>query len=415
MSGDHGHDHGAVAAGPVPARVRRLLAIAVAPLLIATVVGLVALWPRGDLPSRPANLGALVELETATVSGVEVVPCSQGPQSVGRCQTAEIRITSGPDEGSTHELDISVGPGNPTLDRGDRIVVGRSPDPTLGAVYYFSDYQRRAPLMLLAALFVVVVIAIGRLRGLTALLGLVITFAVLIKFILPALLEGRSPLLVAVVGASAVMFVILYLAHGVTAQTTTALLGTLASLVLIALLAGWFVEAASMFNLGSEEATFLQISAAQVDLRGLLLGGILIGSLGVLNDVTVTQASAVWALRAADPTASARQLYRSAMRIGRDHIASTVDTLVLAYAGASLPLLLLFTLASRPVGDVLTGELVAEEILRTLIGSVGLVASVPITTGLAALVASTAATATAGRTGRNPRRRPRWSRLPSKK
>ena len=405
-----GHDHGpAVAAGPVPARVRRRLAFAVVPLLVATVVGLVALWPRGDLPSRPANLGALVELETATVAAVEVVPCSQGPQSVGRCQRADIRITSGPDEGTIHELDISVGPGNPTLERGDKIVVGRSPDPTLGALYYFSDYQRRAPLLLLAALFTVVVIAIGRVRGLTALVGLAVTFAVLIKFILPALLQGKSPLLVAIVGSAAVMFVILYLAHGITAQTTTALLGTLASLVLIALLAGLFVEAARMVNLGSEEATFLQVSASQVDLRGLLLGGILIGSLGVLNDVTVTQASAVWALRAADPTASVGHLYRSAMRIGRDHIASTVDTLVLAYAGASLPLLLLFTLASRPVGDVLTGELMAEEILRTLIGSVGLVASVPLTTGLAALVASTAAT---GRGGK-PRRRWRRAGLPS--
>ncbi|MFP5319606.1 MAG: YibE/F family protein [Acidimicrobiia bacterium] len=403
MSGAHGHgEHGPGVAGPVPARVRRLLVMAVAPLLVATVVGLVAMWPGRDVPARPANLGALVELETATVGTVELVPCSQGPQAVGRCQRADIRITSGPDDGETYELDISMGPGNPTLERGDRIVVGRSPDPSLGAVYYFSDYQRRAPLLLLAGLFAVVVIAIGRVRGVTALLGLVVTFAILIKFILPALLEGKSPLLVAIVGSAAVMFVILYLAHGVNAQTTTALLGTLVSLVLIAVLAGWFVEAARMVNLGSEEATFLQVSASQVDLRGLLLGGILIGSLGVLNDVTVTQASAVWALRAADPTAPARHLYRSAMRIGRDHIASTVDTLVLAYAGASLPLLLLFTLASRPVGDVLTGELMAEEILRTLIGSVGLVASVPITTGLAALVASTAAT------GGKRRRWPPW-------
>jgi uncharacterized membrane protein len=223
----------------------------------------------------------------------------------------------------------------------------------------------------------------------------VITFAVLVKFVLPAVLEGRSPLLVAVVGSAAVMFVIMYLAHGVNAQTTTALLGTLASLAIIAVLAGMFVEAARIVNLGTEEATFLQISASQVDLRGLLLGGIIIGSLGVLNDVTVTQASAVWALRAANPVAGAAQLYRSAMRIGRDHIASTVDTLVLAYAGASLPLLLLFVLASRPVGDILTGELIAEEIVRTLVGSIGLVASVPITTALAALVASKAGPAKA--------------------
>jgi uncharacterized membrane protein len=237
------------------------------------------------------------------------------------------------------------------------------------------------------------------------------------KFVLPALLQGESPLLVAIVGSAAVMFVILYLAHGVSAQTTTALLGTLASLVIIAILAGLFIEAARIVNLGTEEATFLQISASQVDLRGLLLGGVIIGSLGVLNDVTVTQASAVWALRAADPSASPRHLYRSAMRIGRDHIASTVDTLVLAYAGAALPLLLLFTLASRPVGDVVTGELVAEEIVRTLVGSIGLVASVPITTALAAFVASKAAATPAGGDGgrtKKGRRRVVPPRLPSK-
>ena len=149
-----------------------------------------------------------------------------------------------------------------------------------------------------------------------------------------------------------------------------------------------FVSAGRLVSLGSEETAFLQVSAAQVNLQGLLLGSIIIGSLGVLNDVTVTQASAVWALRAADPAAGPASLYRSAMRIGRDHIASTVDTLVLAYAGASLPLLLLFTLASRPLGDVITGELVSQEIVRTLVGGIGLAASVPVTTGLAALVAS---------------------------
>ena len=394
MAGDHGHDHGAHAVpGPsirVPARIRRLLMIAVVPPLVATVVGLVALWPRGNGPARPSSLGAAVQLVNATVTKVQRSSCNQGPITAGVCQHATIRLTSGPDKGRTSVLDISIGPGNPNLRGGDKLVVGRAVDPTQGTLYYFSDYQRSRPLLLLTLLFVVVVIAVGRLRGLAALVGLVVTFAVLVKFVLPAILHGTSPLLVAIVGSAAVMFVIMYLAHGVNALTTTALLGTLASLALIALLSGVFVAAARVVNLGSEEVTYLQVSASQIDLRGLLLGGIIIGSLGVLNDVTVTQASAVWALRASNAAAGPAELYRSAMRIGRDHIASTVDTLVLAYAGASLPLLLLFTLASRPVGQVLTGELVAEEIVRTLVGSIGLVASVPITTGLAALVASKA-------------------------
>ena len=388
MSGDHG---AAGAVGPVPPRVNRLLLLAVAPLAVATIVGLIILWPSGEGPSRPSNLGAAADLETGTVTRVTRAPCGGGGRrGAAICQTADVRLTSGPEEGSTTVLDLPVGAGNPSLADGDRIVLGRTSDPRMGTIYYFSDYQRRLPLLLLVGLFVLVVVLIGRRRGISALLGLAFTFAVLVKFVLPSVLEGRSPLLVAIVGSAAAMLAVLYLSHGFNARTTTAVLGTLVSLAIIGLLAALFVEVARIVSLGSEDATFLQISASQVNLKGLLLGGIIIGSLGVLNDVTVTQASAVWALRAANPGWGARQLYRSAMDIGRDHIASVVDTLVLAYAGASLPLLLLFTLANRPVGDVLTGALVAEEIVRALVGSIGLVASVPLTTALAALVAQQA-------------------------
>ena len=416
-------DHGEASIGPLPARVNRLLLLAVAPLVVATLIGLIVLWPGDDLPTRPSNLGAQVLLETATVRAVTEGPCGGGAQAArGRCQTATLRLTSGPDKGTTTVLDeLSVGPGNPILERGDRIVVGRASDGRGGNIYYFSDYERRFPLVVLAALFAVVVVAIGRLRGLTALLGLAITFAILVKFVLPAVLDGKSPVLVAIVGSAAAMLIVLYLSHGVNAQTTTAVLGTLVSLLVIGLLAALFVDVARIVNLGNEDVTFLQISAEQVDLRGVLLGGIIIGSLGVLNDVTVTQASAVWTLRAANPDWAPPRLYRAAMRIGRDHIASVVDTLVLAYAGASLPLLLLFTLASRPTGDILTGALVAEEIVRALVGSIGLVLSVPLTTGLATLVAAQARSSAEDGDGaderpvvRGPRSRPRPDRRPGR-
>jgi uncharacterized membrane protein len=367
----------------------RLLLLAVLPPALATLIGLVVLWPDEGRPARSEALGPPLDLEDATVTRVTPRPCGTAEAPVpGSCALAEIRLDSGPDRGGVTTLELTEGPGQPDLSVGSRIVVGRSSDPALGNIYYFSDFQRRVPLIWLAVLFAAVVVAVGRVRGLAALAGLAVSFALLVQFVLPAILEGRSPLVVAIVGSSAMMFVLLYLAHGVTAMTTTALLGTLASLALTGLLAGLFVEVADLVNLGSEESTFLQFSAAQVNLQGLLLGGIIIGSLGVLNDVTVTQASAVWQLRAANPRARARRLYTQAMRIGRDHIASAVDTLVLAYAGASLPLLLLFTLADRPVGDVLTGSLVAEELVRTMVGSIGLAASVPITTGLAAFVAA---------------------------
>jgi uncharacterized membrane protein len=162
-------------------------------------------------------------------------------------------------------------------------------------------------------------------------------------------------------------------------------LGTLASLGLTGLLALLFVEATRFTGLSSEEATFLQVSANQINLEGLLLGGIIIGTLGVLDDVTITQASAVWELRVANPAYSVRKLYQSALRIGHDHIAATVNTLVLAYVGASLPLMIVFTISNRSLGSILTTEVIAEEVVRTLVGSIGLVASVPITTALAAL------------------------------
>lgn len=213
---------------------------------------------------------------------------------------------------------------------------------------------------------------------------------VLIKFVIPAILEGSDPLLVAIVGGSVIMFLALYLAHGLNAATTTAVLGTLASLLLTGLLAVFFVNISIFTGAGSEEAVFLQISQSQVNLQGLLLASIIIGTLGVLDDVTVTQASAVWELQKANPEYGIGNLYRAAIRIGRDHIASTVNTLVLAYVGASLPLLILFSVSNRPLGQILNTENVAEEIVRTLVGSIGLVASVPITTGLAALVVTNA-------------------------
>jgi uncharacterized membrane protein len=211
-----------------------------------------------------------------------------------------------------------------------------------------------------------------------------VAYGVLVWFVVPALLAGRPPLAVGLVGGSAILFAVLYLAHGPSARTSTALLGTLISLALAGGLAAVFTASTHLTGLSSDVVVALQTAAPQVSFPGLVLCGVVIGALGVLNDVTVTQASAVWELHAADPLASARRLFASAMRIGRDHIASSVYTLVLAYAGSALPLLLLVDLSRQPAGMVLTGDEVATELLRALIGATALVASVPITTALAA-------------------------------
>src|SRR4051794_7085355 len=383
VSNGHAHSQRTTPTTTSP-RIRRVLVATVGLLIALTAVGLAVEWP-GPVPARVhAQLGPAPLLTNATI--VSVTGCrGQG------CQHVTVRLS----DGQTVRLHPDTyGPGI-SLHPGDGIVVAE--DSSGGSPSYsFADYQRARPLLLLGALFAVLVVAVARWRGLAAVGGLAITWLILVKFVLPGLLTGESPVLLAVIGSAAVMLAVLYLAHGVSIRTTTALLGTFASLGLTVGLAAAFTTLTRVSGASSDEATYLHTVAGNIDLRGVVLAGVVIGSLGVLNDVTVTQASAVWEIAAVSPTRSIRRLYAAGMRVGRDHIASTVYTLVLAYAGASLPLLLLFTVAGQPADRVLTGDAVAEEILRTLIGAIGLVAAVPVTTVLAALLASrSAGTATA--------------------
>lgn len=354
---------------------------------LATVIGAAVLWPSGKDTGISRYLGPPAKLVPAKVEAVDRKPCAGTSTNAGvRCNQVTVIPSSGRDKGTAIELELAEGPGTPTVAEGDKVVLGFTPDSPAGSQYYLADFQRRTPMVVLAALFVVVVVCLGRIRGFRALIALAFTLALLVWFLIPAVLEGKSPVAVALVASSGIVIVNLYLSHGNNLHTTTAVVGTLVSLALIGVLAVVFVGATHLTGMGDEEASFLQAASGKIDLQGLLLGGVIIGSLGVLDDVTITQASAVWELHLANPAMGPAELYHSALRIGRDHVASSVNTLVLAYAGASLPLLLLLVQANRKVSDVLTGEVVASEIVRTLVGSVGLVASVPITTALAAAV-----------------------------
>ena len=396
-----GHSHGDKESTRVHARARLLLFILVVPLLTATALGLVVLWPADASPPTPDFMGAPAKLSDGKVVKVEQRPCGGSDDQTVLCQFASVELAkgAGPEAGTVVEVEVSQGADSPVLEAGDAIVVGRVGGGGVGDAgsvedgggWYFSDYQRRGPLTALAVFFILAVVAFARWRGLFALWGLAISFAVLVRFILPAILEGKNPVAVAVVGAAAIMFVTLYLAHGINARTTTAVLGTVGALFITGLLAWIFVAGSHLTGMASEESGLLAASLSNVSLQGLLLGGIVIGSLGVLDDVTVTQASAVWEIHRANPAYGFSRLYAAGLRVGRDHIASTVNTLVMAYAGASLPLLVLFTLSNRQLGDVLTGEIVAQEIVRTLVGSIGLISAVPITTALAAFVADRSA------------------------
>lgn len=393
----HGHRHGPSDARGwrrwvradddlVTTRVGRLVWVTVVICAFATVVGLVVLWPGGDDTSvDPAVLGG--DPVEAVVTSVSIAPCTgTDPASAIDCRFVQLEIQSGEAAGDIAVLESSVGGAGARPDPGDEILV-LATEASDGTVFYsFYEFQRRTPLLLLALLFVTAVVVLGRWRGVGAVGGLVASFAVIGVFVLPSLLAGSNPVAVALVGASVVAFIALFLAHGLTLETAVALLASFASLAITGVLAWLFVAAAKFTGYTEEYTFFLDALGRDIDPRGLILAGVVIGSLGVLDDVTVTQVSAVWTLRDANPSVSSGELYRSALRIGRDHISSTVNTLFLAYAGASLPLLLLFSEANQSLGSVVVREAVAVEIVRALVGSIGLVASVPISTWLAASV-----------------------------
>ncbi|MBQ0892624.1 YibE/F family protein [Micromonospora sp. U56] len=387
-----------------PPGVRRILVATVVPLFVVTVIAALVLWPRD---SRQADGGAEPARHHGTVTRVVTEPCPPTPEAPpgaaeGPCGTVTVRVEQGPDSGQQVETPVPAGPGAPTVAVGDEVVLVQLTDPAdpTAISYQIAEHQRGKPLVWLVALFAAAIVAFGRLRGLAALAGLGASFAILLTFVVPGIAAGGSPLLIAITGSALIMFVVLYLTHGTTAQTSVAVLGTLGSLVLTGLLGSLATAATHLTGFGSEEATTLSMYQRDVDLHGLLLAGIIIGSLGVLDDVTVTQAATVTELAHANPGLSRTQLYRAATRVGRAHIASTVNTIVLAYAGASLPLLLLLTADSRPVSQILTSEFLAQEIVRSAVATLGLVAAVPLTTALAALVA-TAGRGPAGDPARN--------------
>jgi uncharacterized membrane protein len=304
------------------------------------------------------------------------------------CGIVSVKLTSGADAGTEIDVEMPSGPGAIEVEQGDKIVLLLLQDsPEGGLSYSILDFQRSTPLWLLGAAFALAVIAFGRWRGITALAGLAVTFAVLLFFIVPAILEGGSPLMVAIVGAAAIMLTVLPLTHGLNTTTAIAVIGTLLSLTVTAALSAGATAAAHLSGIADETSSYLNITQGDVNMRGLLLAGIVIGSLGVLDDVTVTQSATVTELGQANPSYGFRQLYSAATRIGRAHIASVINTIVLAYAGASLPLMLLFAAGNTPVGELVTGELIAQELVRSAVGTIGLITAVPITTGLASYAA----------------------------
>ncbi|MGH9213959.1 MAG: YibE/F family protein [Acidimicrobiales bacterium] len=413
---DHGDDWSALAGSPV----RRVLTAVISVVGVAAVIGVIVWWPRGEseVDRDALEFGERVD---ATVTEADVGPCTYDPTE--ECNAVRFRVIEGEGNGTIGSIEASRATDTPaaSLEPGDGIVVNdNGADQPAESRFSFADRQRDTSLIVLGLVFAAAVVALGRLRGLLALAGIVVTLAVLVVYVFPALLHGSPPIGVALSGSAVMAYVVLYLAHGISDRTTVALIGTLSSLALTAALAMAFAGSAELSGLASDESISLLAFAPELDFRGLLLAAVIIGALGVLDDVTVTQVSAVWELHRSDPTSTPRQLYQAASRIGRDHIASTVNTLVLAYSAAALPLLLLYTQAGLGVGEVLTNETIAVEIVQTLVGSIGLVASVPMTTALAcwvvtrsgSVIRDVARSRDSRITGRNGWRHRRLRRLP---
>lgn len=368
----------------VPARLRvRATVVFLAillPALAATVLAAWQLWPTGSRPKLPtAQHGQTFHVVTITDGHAD----TSGPDP-----RMQAKLTDGT------PIWLMVPPEYvPEVHHGAKVLVVQVPDVAPGtSPYSFVDFERGPPLAVLAVGFVVLVVLVARWRGLAALLGLGVGIGVVAAFTLPALLTGRSAVGVGLVSASAIMFVVLFLAHGFTLRTCTALVGTLAGLLATAGIAAWASGAAELTGLSGEYGLDLHSYAPHVQVRQVLLCGMILAGLGVLNDVTITQASAVWELHASAPTSTRRQLFTAGMRIGRDHIASTVYTIAFAYVGASLPLVLLVSMSDRALLSALGSGELAEEVARTLVGSIGLVLAIPLTTLLAALVVASPAT-----------------------
>jgi uncharacterized membrane protein len=363
--------------------------------VVGGILGVVALamalmWPNSEhrVPRDESVRQVTGYVEELTRVGCPAAPDGQEvPAEPRACGTARVLLDSAGEQGRVVTVPLPQGAGSPEVAEGDHIVLTESVGNAEASRYAIVDQERGKQLWVLLAAFVLTVLAFGRLRGLTSLLGLGLTFAVVLAFIVPAILAGQSPLLVAVVGCSAIALTVLFLTHGFGRTTTVAVMGTLLSLVLTGLLALAAVAITKLTG-SSDDSTFVLGQSHGVDLRGLLLAGIMIGSLGVLDDVTVTQAFTVEELAAANPGYGTSQLYAAAIRVGRAHIASVINTIVLAYAGASLPLLVLIVALDDPIGQVLSDQLVATELVRSAVGTMGLIAAVPITTLMAAWVQS---------------------------
>ncbi|MEX2502160.1 MAG: YibE/F family protein [Trueperaceae bacterium] len=272
----------------------------------------------------------------------------------------------------------------PSFAEGDRVELYYAPGPDGERRYVVADWVRRPALIALVGLFLLASVAVARFKGLRAFLSTGASLAIVIGFVVPRIVDGGDPIVISLLGVGGILLLAIWFVHGVSWSTTAALTGTFLAAVITMSLGLVFTDLARLTGYGSEDAMLIAAAAPQVALRGLMLAGLMIGALGALTDITIVQAAVIRELAHVDPSASVRKLYVHGMNVGRDHVGSLVNTLVLAYTGAALPLLVLLSHGDFGFARSLNLELIAAEVVHTLVGSVGLILAVPVTTLIAA-------------------------------
>lgn len=346
------------------------------------IVAVFFLWPLGLQAQTAPGAGSETPYRATIISHT-----SRDTDFGESQQVYEARFIDGPQQGTT----VTIGD-NETVSSlgftvyavGDTVFVSLINHVDGSDRYLIQDHDRQSSLWLLLAIFIAAVIVLSRWRGLRSLAGLAFSFLVIIGWIVPLIAQGYSPVTVTLIGASAILIVSFIITEGLNRRTLASGIGTVLTMILTGLLSSWAIRFANLTGNNNEEAFFLQsVGQQNIDIQGLLLAGIIIGTLGILDDIAVSQVATVAELREANPRLNGLRLYTSALRVGRSHMAAIVNTLVLAYAGTSLPLLVLLNDNPQPTRFIVNSELVATEIVRSIIGSLGLIMAVPITTAIA--------------------------------
>ena len=374
--------------------MRRFLLIALFMLIIFSAL-ILLLVPRLDaFLSGPREDGPRIGLGDDMYKAEVFEVIEEGTVTLGErtqsYQVFRVEVLEGPYKGLITEIDYGkrqVRPEGSPLEPGDQLIVSINQAPDGSVNSYFIDFVRTSPLLWLLVAFVLLSVLVGGWQGARGLLGLAVSLVVILVYIIPGILDGKDPIVVTLIGGFLLLGISLYLIYGWALKTHAAVLALFFTLVFTGLMINFFVDLTRLTGFGDEDILFvIQQVDININLRGLVMAGMLIGAMGALDDLVITQVSVVLELHEADSELGMRSLYQRAMRVGQDHISAMINTLFMAYAGAALPTLLLFSLSGQGFVDLINLEFVAEEVVRILAGSLGLITAAPISTGIASLM-----------------------------